>query len=146
MKSTTEVTNEIRRIVSERVDAGVVIRVEWLTQEILAMKDQIEGDDADFYVACGAIYIKDTVKRCVGDYKPKATAVQDAQIVMDGFDYLQKAYTVERDEEIVLVPVSQLTHAEIEARALELEGMARGCIAHAKELRNYLHSRPGNAA
>lgn len=141
MRSKTDVMNEIRGIVHERVDAGVTIRVEWLTQEILATKSAIEGDDAEFYIACGVDFIKDAVKRCIGSYEPKATASQDAQIVMEGFDYLQKAYTVERDKETVLVPVDGLTPDEIEARALELEAMARGCIAHAKELRNYAHFR-----
>lgn len=138
MRSTRDVTGEIRKIVRERVDSGIVVRVEWLTQEILSMKDRIEGDDADFYIACGVSFIKDTVKRVIGDYQPKAADRQSDQIVMPGFDHLQKAYTVERGGETVLVPVDQLSMEEIEARALELEGMARGCIAHAKELRSYL--------
>lgn len=141
MRSKTDVTAEIRRIVTERIDAGVVVQVGWLTTEILAMKDQIEGEDADFYIACGVDYIKDTVKRCIGDYKPKASVVTDAQIVMDGFDHMQKAYTVEREGEVVLVPVHMLTATEIEGRAAELEAMAKGCIAHARELRAYNQGR-----
>jgi hypothetical protein len=140
MRSKTEVTQEIRRLVTDRVDAGSTIRVNWFTQEILTMKSEIEGEDADFYVACAADFIRDTVKRCIGDYQPKATAT-DAQIVMDGFDHMQKAYTVTRDNEVVLVPVQDLTPDEIEGRAAELEGMARGCIAHARELRAYNQGR-----
>lgn len=141
MRSKTDVTNEIRQIVTDRINSGVIVRVEWLTTEILAMKDRIEGDDADFYIACGVDYIKDTVKRCIGAYAPKAAAATDAQIVMEGFDYMQKAYTVTRAEEVVLVPVHLLSDAEIEARALELEAMAKGCIAHARELRAYVSGR-----
>ena len=114
--------------------------MEWLTTEILAMKDRIEGDDADFY-RLRWDYIKDTVKRCIGAYAPKAAAATDAQIVMEGFDYMQKAYTVTRADEVVLVPVHLLSDAEIEARALELEAMAKGCIAHARELRAYVSGR-----
>ena len=141
MRSKTDVTNEIRKLVSERVDAGVIVRVEWLTTEILNMKADIHGDDADFYVACGVDFIKDTVKRCIGQYQPKAATSTDAQIVMEGFDHMQKAYTVDREGETVLVPVDMLTDEEIEARAAELEAMARGCIAHAKELRAYRRGR-----
>lgn len=137
MKSTTDVNREIRRIVGERVDAGIVVRVEWLTQEILSMKSDIEGGDADFYLACGVRYIHDAVKNCIGAYKPKPNAAPNAQIVMDGFDYMQRAYSILRDDEIVLVPVNQLSDEEIHVRADELEAMARGCVAHAKELRNY---------
>jgi len=141
MRSKTDVTNEIRKLVSDRVDAGVIVRVEWLTTEILNMKADVHGDDADFYLACGVDFIKDTVKRCIGDYQPKAATVTSAQIVMAGFDHMQRAYTVDRGGEIVLVPVDMLTDAEIEARAAELEAMARGCIAHAKELRAYRRER-----
>jgi len=141
MRSKTDVTNEIRKMVSDRVDAGLIVRVEWLTTEILSMKSEINGRDADFYVACGVDFIKDTVKRCIGQYQPKASAATDAQIVMDGFDHMQKAYSILRDGETVLVPVDMLTDEEIEAREAELEAMARGCIAHAKELRRYRLNR-----
>ncbi|WP_423208772.1 hypothetical protein [Paracoccus yeei] len=141
MRSKTDVTSEIRRLVQERVNAGISIRVEWFTQEILSMKCEIEGDDADFYVACAVDFIKETVKRTVGEYAPKASAATDRQIVMDGFDHMQKAYTVNRDGEQVLVPVQHLTDDEIEARAEEYEAMAKGCIAHAKELRAYRRAR-----
>lgn len=137
MRSKSDVTREIRNMVQDRIASGLIIRVDWFTTEILSLKDGIEGDDADFYIACGVDFIKDTVKRCIGDYKPKAEGAPDAQIIMDGFDHLQKAYTTIRDAEQVLVPVDMLTDAEIESRALELESMARGCIAHAKELRGY---------
>ena len=141
MRSKRDVTGEIRKLVSDKVEAGLVVRVEWLTTEILSTKSDIQGDDADFYVACGVDFIKDTVKRCIGHYQPKAASEPDRQIVMDGFDHMQKAYTVERDSETVLVPVDMLSDDEIEARALELEAMARGCIAHAKELRAYRRGR-----
>jgi hypothetical protein len=140
MRSKTEVTNEIRRIVQDKINAGVIVQVGWLTTEILAMKDQIEGEDADFYVACGVSYIKDTVKRCIGDYRPKETGTE-AQLLMDGFDHMQKAYTVEREGQTVLVPVHLLTTDEIEGRAEELLAMAAGCIAHARELRAYNQGR-----
>lgn len=141
MRSKTDVTTEIRRLVQERISGGITIRVEWFTQEILHKKDRIEGDDADFYVACAVDFIKDTVKRCIGEYAPRAATITDKQIVMDGFDHLQKAYTIQRDGEQLLVPVQFLSDAELEARAAEYEAMARGCIAHAKEIRAYSRGR-----
>ncbi len=139
MKSTTEVTQEIRGIVRNKIDSGVSVRVEWLTAEIIAMKDKIEGDDADFYIACGIDFIKKTTKRVVGEFEPKPE--QSSQIIMPGFDHLQKAYTVKRDGQITLVPVTMLTDAELEARAVEYEAMAVGCIAHADEIRTFIANR-----
>ena len=139
MKSTTEVTREVRRVVQDKIDAGVAIQVDWLTSEILAMKDKIEGDDADFYIACGAIFIKKTVSNVIGEYEPKPET--STQIVMDGFDFLQKAYTVRRDGQIMLVPVNQLTDRELDDRAQEYEAMAKGCLKHALEIRAYVMGR-----
>lgn len=144
MKSTTEVTREIRRLVQERIEGGVAVRVEWLTTEIMASKDRIEGEDADFYLACGVDFIKKTVARVIGSYAPKPT--QDAQLVMDGFDHLQKAYTVMRGGQVTLVPVTLLTDAELETRAQEYEVMAEGCIAHAAEIRAFVMGRPAVAS
>lgn len=144
MKSKTEVTREIRRIVQERIDANVAIRVEWLAAEVVAMKDQVEGPDADFYIACGMDFIKSTIKNVVGEYKPKPQ--QNTQIILPGFDHLQKAYTVTRNNEVVLVPVNMLTDAELELRAKEYEAMAVGCIAHADEIRTFIASRDQGAA
>ena len=139
MKSTTEVTREIRRIIQDKLDAGLSVRVEWLTTEIIASKDQIDGEDADFYIACGVDFIKNAVKRVIGEFKPKPD--QNAQIIMPGFDHLQKAYTVMRDEQVTLVPVTMLTDPELEARAQEYEAMAAGCTAHADEIRTFIMGR-----
>ncbi|KZY51009.1 hypothetical protein A3734_06515 [Sulfitobacter sp. HI0054] len=144
MKSTTEVTREIRRMVQDKLDSGVAIRVEWLTTEIIASKDQIDGDDADFYIACGVDFIKKTVKRVIGEFEPKAE--QSAQIIMPGFDHLQKAYTVTRNEQVTLVPVTMLTDMELEMRAQEYEAMAKGCLSHAKEIRAFIMGREQGAA
>jgi hypothetical protein len=141
MRSKTEVTTEINRIVTDRIDAGETVRVEWLTQEILAIKDKIDGEDADFYVACAADFIKYTVKRVIKKYAPQPEAVTDMQVRMDGFDHMLKAYTVQRDGETVLVPVKQLSDTEIEARAQEYEAMAHGCVAHSRELRAFRRGR-----
>jgi len=143
MKSVTEVTREIRRIVTDKVDAGATIRVEWLTTEIIAQKDAIEGDDVDFYLACGVDFVKRVVKKVIGEYDPQVAT--NEQLVMDGFTQLQKAYTVRRNDEIMLVPIHDVTDAELELRAQEYDAMAKGCIKHAQEIRVYARSR-ANAA
>lgn len=144
MKSTTEVTREIRKIVQERIDAGAIVLVEWMTTEILSQKSDIEGDDADFYLACGADFVKKCVKRVVGEFEPKSAT--NETLLFDGFDHLQKAYTVVREEQVVLVPVTLLSDAELEGRALEMEAMAKGCLSHAKEIRAFVMGRDKAAA
>lgn len=138
MENEKSLYQEVRELVASRVSAGVIVRVEWLTTEIIAGKDRVEGDDLPFYTVCAYKHVTDVVKRCIGKYEPKATPTEDP---LPGFEHMQKAYPVERDGDRVLVPVDQLSDAEIEARADEYMTMAKGCIAHAKELRAFRQMR-----
>lgn len=130
---------EVRKIIADKVHQGEVVVIDWLTHEIISSKDGISGSDLDFYRVCAFTHVKDVVKRCVGKYDSKPTT--DRQLTLDGFEYLQVAYTVARDEQIVLVPVNQLSDDEIEARAKAYDDMADGCKAHARELRSYKRIR-----
>lgn len=133
------VFKEIRKYITDKVNSGAIVRVDWLTAEIIAAKDRFDGEDSNFYLICAHKHVAEVVKDCIGDYRPKPTV--DAQLVLDGFDHLQKAYPVEREGIRVLVPIHLLSDAELEARAVEYVEMARGCIAHAKEIRAFIKAR-----
>jgi hypothetical protein len=136
----TSITAEVRKFIADKIDNKQTIQIEWLTQEIINSKNDIEGADVPFYVVCARKSVKEIVKRCVGKYdamKPQT----DEQILLPGFDHLQVAYTVERGGGIVLVPVEMLSDGELEARALEYEAMAKGCRDHAREIRKYIKER-----
>lgn len=136
----TGVYSEVKKFVQDRIDSGVITRVDWLTSEYLGAKEGIEGADAPFYRACAIAHITEVVKRVVGKYDPKPTRADD-QMVFPGFTHMQKAYTVQRNGIHLLVPVDLLTDDEIEARAAEYDAMAKGCRDHARELRNFRLSR-----
>lgn len=135
------VLREVRKFVSDRVNSGAIVRVEWLTAEIIAAKSGIDGEDCDFYLVCAHKHIAELVKDCIGKYKPSPRT--DAQIVLSGFEHLQVAYPVERQGERLLVPVHLLGDDELEARALEYIEMSRGCLAHAREIREFISRRSG---
>ncbi len=137
--SETSIYPEVRKIIADKITNGEVVIIDWLTHEIIASKAGIEGPDTEFYRVCAFTHVKDVVKRCVGKYDAKPST--DRQLVLDGFEYLQVAYSVMREGEIVLVPVDQLTDAEIEDRAKEYEAMAVGLRSHARELRNFRRER-----
>lgn len=142
--SETSVYREVREYIARKIEDGIVVNVDWLAHEIVANKNRISGEDLEFYTVCAFDKVRDIVKRCVGKYDAKPTT--DAQLVLDGFEHLQVAYTVERSGQVVLVPVNQLTDEEIEHRAAEYEKMAVGCRAHARELREYRRARASRAA
>lgn len=126
---------EVREFIQSKLAAGVILRADWVTAEIMGSKSEPECEDADFYLICARDKISDTVKRCLGKYKP--ALVTDDQLKLPGFDHIQQAYPVERSGERLLVPVDLLTAQEIEARASEYDAMAAGCRAHARELRDF---------
>jgi hypothetical protein len=139
-KDIKDIQNLIARLVADKIDAGHVVNMQWATKEILDTYCDIEGRDVDFYLITAKFYIADLVKRCIKKYDtPDQT--ESGQIIMDGFDHLQKAYPVERGEGREIVPVSLLTDKELELRAAAYDKMAEGCEAHAKEIRKYISTR-----
>ena len=134
------VSDEIRKFIADKIDRKEPVIVSWITTEILERKSNVEGADAPFYLTCARKFIRDVVSRVIGKYDGKPNAV-DAQIVLPGFEYLQRAYTVMRAGEVTLVPVDMLIDHELISRAKEYEEMAKGCRRHAYEIREFVRSR-----
>jgi len=137
--SEASVTEEIHRLIDEKIAGGVIVNVDWIAQEILASKDKIEGDDAAFYRVCTFREICRQAKRAIGKYAPDDATPE--QLVLPGFKHLCRAYPVTRDGDVRLVPVSLCTDDELAERARQLDEMAKGCRAHAREIREYVRAR-----
>lgn len=141
MLSEENIYAEIRKFVSDLVDAGAVTPVEWITQDFLNSRNDISGSDAALYRACTRAHIARIVKKVVGKYDTEARAIQEPGLSLEGFEHLQRAYTITRDEKVVLVPVHKCTDSELTARAEEYDRMAVGCRVHAREIRAFVASR-----
>ena len=138
------VTKEIRALIEDKINAGVVVRADWIAAGILAIKSNIEGDDTPFYRVCAYRDIVRTARSIVDKYD--ATDATPEQLVLPGFKHLCKAYPMVRDGVAVLVPVNLCTTKELTARASQLEEMAKGCRAHAREILDYIAAREIAAA
>lgn len=136
---------EVRKFVQDRVDAGVITRVEWLTAEYIETKPEVSGSDVPFYRTCALAHVNEVMKRCVGKYDAKPSKVE-SQLILPGFDHLQRAYTVRRDDAIHLVPIDMVSDDELLTRAVEYDDMAKGCRAHAREIREYVAARSAQKA
>jgi len=139
------ITKEVRELIADKVVNGEQIKVPWVTQEVLDRHSDIEGEDAGFYLICARAHIKDIVRSTIGKYDAKEPS-SDRQLVLAGFEHLQIAYTVERQGEVTLVPVEQLTDKELLDRATEYDEMAKSCRAHAREIRKYVEARGAESA
>lgn len=143
MFSEEKVYSEVSKFVSDLVDRGVVSRVDWITDSFLSSRAQISGAGASLYRYCTRAHVNRIVKGVVKKYDVEARAVQESQLRLEGFEYLQRAYTMPRDGHIDLVPIHKCTNDELLFRAVEYDKQAEGCIAHADELRLFVKARSG---
>jgi hypothetical protein len=138
------ITEEIRKLIDDKIASGVVVRADWIAAGILQIKNKIEGEDMPFYRVCAYRDIVRLAKKVIGKFD--ATGNTPEQLVLPGFKHLCKAYPMERDGAVVLVPVTLCTSQELMARAAQLEEMAKGCRAHAREILDYVLAREAVAA
>lgn len=138
------VTAEVHKLIDEKISSGVIVNIDWAAAEILAGKAGIEGDDAPFYRVCTFKEVQRIVRRAIGKYD--ATDTTADQLVLPGFKHLCKAYAITRYGDVVLVPVTKCSTQELLARAEFLDEMAKGCRAHAREIREYVSARDAEAA
>jgi hypothetical protein len=141
----TNIKREIREMIADCVGRGEVRDVSYYVNHIMAQYSDIEGSDVDFYLICTRHRIKDIVSATIGKFEPKQKQ-STGQLVLDGFEHLQIAYTFEREGRTVLVPIDKCTDLELMQRAKEYDDMAKGCQNHARELRGYVSDRSGQVA
>jgi len=132
---------DVRKFVADLVDSGVETPVDWITTNFLNSRGEIAGDGAALYRYCTRAHVSRIVKKVVGKYDVESRSAGDTQDPLPGFEYLQRAYTVPRESKTVLVPIFKCTDAELLERAEECDRQARGCRAHARELRSFVRSR-----
>lgn len=132
---------DVRKFVSDLVDSGVETPVEWITSNFLNSRGEIAGEGAALYRYCTRAHVNRIVKKVVGKYDVETRSASDTQDPLPGFEYLQRAYTVPRESKTVLVPIYKCTDAELLDRAAECDRQARGCRAHARELRSFVKAR-----
>lgn len=133
-----DLATEINDEIEIKLSAGMTIVDSWLVQAILSKHD--ETDLSDFSKCARLEFVKDEVGRCVRRFKEPEPDELD-QLTLPGFRRLQKAYKIEREEQQLIVPIELMSDAELEAKALEHDNMAKGHNVHAREIRRYIKAR-----
>jgi hypothetical protein len=128
-------------IISQKIENKEIVEMSWAVRELIGSMGDIIGDGADFHIICADYYAWRVVKRMVKKFDAVTTAAaKGIQMNLDGFERMQAAYTVKREDAIKLVPVSLMTFEEREEKATLYENFAAGLRQHAKELRTYNES------
>lgn len=141
----SDITKQVRKEIHDTLDKGLIVDQDEIAAAIIGARPDIHGGDAEFYRLFAFEHARDVARSCIK--KAKASDLDpELQLTLPGFDHLQKAYFVRRGRRNLLVPVDQCTDIELLARAKEYDEMAKGCRAHAREIREYVAARAGQAA
>jgi len=129
------------KLIADKIAEGEQVQMEWAVHEIIKGRGKIDGKGVPFYTLCAREQVYRVVKKAVDKYEIASDNTDRTQISLAGFDYLQAAYTVEREDVRILVPIHLISDEELEARACEFDKLALGIREHAREIRKYIAAR-----
>ena len=136
-----ELERSAHDLIADKISNNQEVKMHYMVQEIIVDQGLIEGDAVPFYQLCAKEFVYRIVKKVVDRYDDESVSAQVQQLNFDGFEHLRKAYSLKRNSERVLVPVEQMTDIELLNRAEELESLAKGANAHAREIRRFVSDR-----
>lgn len=136
----TELDAIAHQLIADKIGAGEIVQMHWAVQEVISHQGEITGDGVPFFTLCAKEHVYRVVKKAVDKYdQPQADDHQ--QLTLEGYECLQEAYTVERDQERQLVPVHLISDEELLERAKEFRKQAGGLMNHATEIEKYVAAR-----
>lgn len=143
--SMTDLRGEIRDRIRDDIASGKIIDRGWLCHEILAKHPIGIMPDRDFNILCRQETVARTMRDLLREMKAELESAENVsgagQMPLPGFTHLQRAYPIERDGNLVIVPIGQMTRAERRAKATQYRKMSVGCSEHADELERYDEDR-----
>lgn len=139
MYSINDLQDEIRTHVDLLIRSGAEsLHPDWVTNSVMSEHTEIDGEDTDFYRIAARMTVRQEVRKCLNAFKPTEDSSPNEQLVLEGFERLQKYYLVNRDGTQVAARIDTLSEIEIRLKISELKSMAAGCLLHADELARYL--------
>ena len=138
--SPKELEQQAHKLIAEKIEDGESVQMHWAVTEFLNLQPEIAGPGESFYQLAARDYSYRLIKKAVDKYD-RNSRPEDGQMVLDGYEFLQEAYTVERDGERQLIPIHLVTDPELLDRAAGYRKMGDGCYAHAREIEQYVADR-----
>jgi len=132
MYSNEDLNNEVNDAINALMGNGL-ISAKWVTQEIISRHPVDDGHAK----LCQYHYTRSIVGKCMAKSEKKSARMRnEEQLEFMGheFTYVQDAYVVQRDEDDVMVALSELTREEIMMKAESLMRESAAKKKHADEL------------
>lgn len=142
--------SEIRPIIKTDVDEAVnnllssnvrPISKSVVTEAIVKKWFDIEGEPGDRWLCAAHDSIQRAVGQAMNSEKAAEETSEDSQLVMEGFERLQKRYVIEREGERQYVLTTELSDEELAEKAEEHRRLGRGNFQHADEIERYIEER-----
>lgn len=148
MYSMSKLVQEIREITDSMMRDGISVNPDWATKQIIDQHNKISGDDADFYLCTSRETVRDQVRKQLNRFKLSLdkALITDPQIVLPGFERLQRAYLIDIGDQQIAVPIEKMSYQQRQNKVAELRAMGAGCYQHANELERYNAEHPNLAA
>src|SRR5712675_213706 len=140
-------STELRRLVKATIDrvlaTGQPVTKSWAVQAVLRHIERPKGDTAWYWLECESLAIDALVGADIRQRRDLEGEADpgDEQIIMPGYERLQKFYSVMRAGEQTLVPIDQLFSFEVEAKKDEFRRNIAGLSTHLDEFTRYHEER-----
>jgi hypothetical protein len=153
--SPSDLNTEIITVIAQRSAAGDIVSRAWVVTAILAehpLKRHSKKDPDDFSICCRRLAVSAAVDTALSrlKYQDEGGDPDTAELdlpKLPGYQHLRRVYPIRREGVIVLVPLAQMSDAEVTAKIKTYRKASVGFAEHAVELEHYLASRklPGAA-
>lgn len=138
----TDIRSDIARVLGQHEENDAqVIDPDVVTEMVLSGWGNIEGDHADAFLCAANLYVRNEVRQQMNRYKLKEEEEPDSQLVLEGFERLQKWYLVEQHGKPRAITVEAMTDDQLYEKAQELKRMGDGCYQHAAEIYRFVEQR-----
>ena len=140
--SAGDLTKELREVISVNLAKGRPVYRASIVGHVLSRHPLAEDvEDRDFNVLCRYAAVVEAARAVLQKLKVSANDPEQVsgqgELPLAGYKHLQKGYPVERDGELMFVPLPAMSSKERRARAEQYNTMAKGCSEHAAELIRY---------
>jgi len=137
-KEQTFLTGEISAKVEKYASMKMTMNPAVIAREICEDHAHELADDSEFWEVCGFQFTKQNVANYLRkNFDNQDKQAETNQLVIEGFEYLQSHYIVEKDGDPEAVHISDLTYDQIKFISNRMKRKAKGLLIHARELEKY---------
>jgi hypothetical protein len=142
MYEQAELTSDIEKVIETLEKEGAErLSPDVITSFVMTRWQEVAGDADERYLFASHWCLREQVRKRLNRYKVIPGTDVDEQLLLEGFERLQKRYLVEENGEQVAVRIEKMTRKQFEDKIAEFESMREGLSQHIQELRRYMNEQ-----